>query len=157
MKINRYQKAASFFTLLILCGILLSGCGLFDDSQKFGALPDPPVKFTQQEYCNPDNPEDGYMAVEYNGRLYVPYGTLKGMITPKNVKECIGYIFREDYPDDTNTHLHTLADDPEVNFLMDYYVNGEMEQPFFYRAIDTVGKDIRILDFIESLEYDIWK
>ena len=65
----------------------------FDDSQKFGALPDPPVKFTQQEYCNPDNPEDGYMAVEYNGRLYVPYGTLKGMITPKNVKECIGYIF----------------------------------------------------------------
>ena len=157
MKMNHNQNTISFVTLLLLCGVLLSGCRLFDDSQKFGALPDPPVRFTQQEYCSPDNPDDGYMAVEYRGRLYVPYGTLKGIIKPKDVKDCIGYIFREEYPDDTNAHLHTLADDPEVNFLMDYYVNGEMEQPDFYRAIDTVGKDIRIPEYIESLEYDIWK
>lgn len=143
--------------LLIMCGMVLSGCRLFDESEKFGALPEPPVSFTQKEYCHPDHPEDGYMAVEYNGRLYVPYGTLKGMITPKDVKECVGYICREDDPEDKNAHLHTLTDDPDVNYLMEYYVNGLMEQPNFYRAVDTAGEDIYTPTYIDSLDYDIWK
>ena len=143
--------------LLTLCCVTLAGCGAFDDSRKYGALPEPPVVFRQVEYTDPGHPEDGYMAVEYNGRLYVPYGTLRGVLSPKDVKECIGYIYREEYPDDTHTHLHTLADDPDGNFLMEYYVNGMMEQPDFYRAIDTAGKEIATPKYIESLGYDIWK
>lgn len=146
-----------FSVMMLLCVLILSGCGLLDESKKYGALPEPPVSFTQQEYDNPDNPEDGYMAVEYNGRLYVPFGTLRGIITPKDVKECIGYVYREEFPDDTNSHLYTLVDDPEVNFLMDYYVNSIMEQPDFYRAIDTRGREIDIPSYIESLDYDVWK
>lgn len=40
---------------------------------------------------------------------------------------------------------------------MNYYVNGMMEQPDFYRAIDTVGVDVHTPNYIESLDYDIWK
>ena len=31
-----------------------------------------------------------------------------------------------------------------------------MNQPDFYRAIDTKGKDIDIPDCIQSLNYDYW-
>ena len=142
---------------LLLGGMLLTGCGWLNDSEKYGALPNPPVRFTQQDYVNPKNPEDGYMAVEYGGRLYLPYGTLKGVIRPKDVQACIGYVFQEDYPDDTNSRLHTLAADQDVNYLMEYYVNGMMEQPTFYRALDTRGREIVTPGFIESLDYDVWK
>ena len=32
-----------------------------------------------------------------------------------------------------------------------------MNQPSFYRAIDTKNKDINIPKFIDSLDYNYWK
>lgn len=41
---------------------------------------------------------------------------------------------------------------------MDYYVESDlMNQPMFWRTIDTKGKEIVTPEFIDSLEYTYWK
>jgi hypothetical protein len=41
---------------------------------------------------------------------------------------------------------------------MEYYIGTTlMNQPSFWRAIDTKGKDIVIPDYIDLLDYTYWK
>lgn len=48
--------------------------------------------------------------------------------------------------------------DEAVNFLMEYYVGTTlMNQPSFYRAVDTKDKDIEASAFIDELGYGFWK
>ena len=49
-----------------------------------------------------------------------------------------------------------LSADPERNYLVVITVNGFMDQPIFYRALDTAGKDIETPAFVQSLDYGIW-
>lgn len=132
--------------------LLLTGC-LSDVDY---SLPDNPIAFETYEFTNPDNQDDGYMAFEYNGRVYIPYGTLTGRIDGDDVAQCLGYKVQDDEAD-KNARIYTLSADSENNYLMDYYVNSIMEQPDFWRAIDTVGENISTPKFIESLEYEYWR
>lgn len=52
-------------------------------------------------------------------------------------------------------HLELKLDTED--YIANYYVNGEMMQFEFYRAADTIGKEIYIPEYINSLEYEIWK
>lgn len=59
---------------------------------------------------------------------------------------------------DRDRRLYTLAEDPEHHFLMEYYVGDSfMNQPYFFRAIDTAGKDMEIPAYIETLGYEFWQ
>lgn len=40
---------------------------------------------------------------------------------------------------------------------MDSYVGGIMDQPTFFRNVDTVGQNINTPDYIDSLGYDFWE
>lgn len=60
--------------------------------------------------------------------------------------------------DNKNTRIYTFIDDKGNNFLMEYYIGTDlMNQPIFYRAIDTKNKDINIPKFFGSLDYNYWK
>lgn len=114
-------------------------------------------------YELPPNPEgfetydyQGFKAVDYNGRTYIPYGTIKDTFYSKNIDKCVGYII-QDGKEMKDTRLYTLRNDDKNDYLMEYYVNGEMEQPMFLRAVDTVGSDVEDIAYIESLEYDFWE
>lgn len=113
-------------TLGLIMGLLLVGCG-----SAFLDLPDNAEGFKAGSI--EDKNGDGYATIEYDGNTYVPFGTLKGTISRKDVDECIGYIIMDEeissIPDSDNkdTRLYTLKDDPDHIFIMDYYVNGEME------------------------------
>lgn len=52
---------------------------------------------------------------------------------------------------------YTNEDDTEQNFLMDYITDGVMEQPSFWRAADTKGKDLFVPAYIDSLGYEYWE
>ena len=133
---------AAISALCILCA-----CG----ESVIKNLPENAPNIVTTEYTNPDNADDGYAGViEYGGRTYVFYGTQSGMIRESMIKECIGYT-----DGDTNSRVYTLNDTDD--YIATYYVNGEMEQFHFLRALDTVGEDIATPEYIDSLDYELWK
>lgn len=135
-----------FAVLLLICVLMLGGCGksvIYD-------MPDGVQEIETCDYKNPDDPEDGYCAIEYNGRIYAPYGTQGKTIKDSMIEKCIGYT-----DGDTNCRVYTLSGTDD--YIADYYVNGEMEQFHFSRAVDTVGKEIETPDYIISLDYELWK
>jgi len=123
------------FALIAVCAFLLTGCNLQGDGK--WALPsDAPT------YQLIDNEDDGVVTVFYNGRTYVPYGTVSGRVTESDIKECIGSI-RND-----GRRLYLLNDDKDGNFIMVCNIGGIMDQPEFWRASDTKREKIYHPDYI---------
>lgn len=101
------------------------------------------ISFIMGEYKS-DIDDTLYGSLNYNDRIYIPYGTLKGQIKTKDIKNCIGYIIQDENSssttnlNDKDTRVYTLANDKDENFLMVYYIGESlMNQPDFYRALDT--------------------
>ena len=139
----------------ILCVLLLVGCG---DSM-FPDLPDDAIAFETEEYLDKGRCDDFYFSeLEYNGRKYVEYGDFKGFFHKKDIDKCIGYIPQPDGSD--NVRMYTLTEDKECNFLITYEVNAkDLMNPWVWRAVDTMGKDIDIPKHIFPADYceRIWK
>ena len=140
------KKLVSASLLMVL---LLGGCGLAPD------LPDDPLAFEAGSFTPADAPEDGYIALTYQGRTYIPYGTIHGTMHRKDVGACLGYYVQDGtaYED---VRICLIADDPAANWLVQIETGGEMAQPAFYRAVDTAGQDIPTPDYIEDLGYAFW-
>ena len=117
---------------------------------KIYRLPDNISELKTGTYINPDDKEDSYLTIIYNGREYAAYGVQGKTIKDSMIDKCIGYI-----DGDTNSRVYSLVDTKD--YIADYYVNGVMEQVGFLRAIDTIGKSVDTPDYIDDLEYDIWK
>ena len=154
----RMKKKLLVFFLIGVIAIGLTGCGV-----KYPDLEKDAIGFKTISYIDENDDNAGYLAIEYEGRTYMPYGTLKGTIKEKNIDKCIGYIIQDEnsssVEDENNkdTRIYTLTDDKEHNFLMEYYIGTNLMNPqTFYRAIDTKDKDINIPIFIESLKYNYW-
>lgn len=120
------------------------------------------ISFIMEEYKS-DIDDTLYGSLNYNDRIYIPYGTLKGQIKTKDIKNCIGYIIQDENSSsytnlkDKDTIVYTLTNDKDENFLMVYYIGESlMNQPDFYRALDTKDKNIEIPNFIDKENYGYW-
>lgn len=132
-------------TLLgIIISLILVGCG----DSAFPELNDDGVALNTEEYIFDDNCNDViFHEFEYNGRKYLEYGSIKGILKKKNIDKCVGYIVQGD--NSKNVRVYTLAEDAENNFLIDYVVDSnELITPFVWRAEDTKEKDIDIPQYI---------
>lgn len=152
MKRNLLFVLMSF--VIVCC---LTGCG-----SKLPNLKSDASGFKMESIVdNSDGME--YGTIEYKGRKYIPYGTTKNVFNNKSVKECVGYIIQDESnslvadPNDKDNRVYTLVEDKENNFLLVYYVGTNlMNSMEFWRAEDTKGKDIKIPDYINSFDYNIW-
>ena len=145
-------KIATILSTLAIVALCITGCsGKVDYS-----LPDNPVEFSSSSFVNPVNAEDEYAAIEYKGRTYRPFGTLKGSLNNSDIGECLGFLVQDGQKLES-VRIFTLSSDDNANFLLEKDTEGEMSQASFYRAVDTVGKDITIPAFIDSLDYDYWR
>ncbi len=143
--------------LLVLMNILLlSGC-----TNTLGVeLPDDPIEFVTYDFDNPDNPDDEYMAFDYDGRTYILYGTLNGVIHKSALGGCLGYLTMDNgMEDDKGDLVVTLKSVNNYDILMNYYINDGtgMNDPVFFRAIDTQDKDIEIPNYISPSTYEFWE
>ena len=139
------KKHFAFPLLLAAVLCLATGCRRIDDS-----LPENPGMFQNETYINPADPNDTYFAVRYQDRVYIPFGKpAKGGVDSDAVGSCLGYQV-QDGAEDQNMRFFTLAGDEDTDFLMRKYIGGIMEQPVFFRAVDTKGKDITVPAFIEQ-------
>ena len=145
------MKVKKITTIFLTEIIMLAFVGCFNSS--LTVLPSNPIVFTQYSVSNPKDVNDGYMAIDYNGRTYIPFGTLSGRITKADINKCLGYI--DDGTD--NERVCTLIADPNEDFLLIICENTVMDQPTFWRATDTARQQISIPGYIDDLGYDYWK
>lgn len=149
------MKNKRALALLFMTCFLLYGCG----KTMYPEMPSEYIIFEMGEYVDSDDQDALYGTIEYNGRTYLPYGTLKNSIQEKDIEKCLGYVVQDSDEADHNVRLYTLKEDLNHNFLLEHYASNkaEMMQPYFWRATDTKGQDIDIPDYIDSLEYAFWK
>lgn len=146
------KKRAGILVVTILV-LVLGGCG----QKKYPELSNDAIAFEMGEYIDKDDAAASYATIEYEGRTYMPYGTIGKTLHEKDIDACVGYLV-QDGEKDTDQRVYTLVDDTEHNYLMEYYVASDlMNQPMFWRAIDTKGKEIVTPEFIDSMEYSYWK
>ena len=164
---NKRKKVLIVLVIVFLIAAII--CGIFvilseKGTTNYPDLSENPIAFYTSVYVDINNDNEGYIAIEYNGRKYMPYGSLKRNVLKKDIDKCIGYVVQDENnssisdENNKNTRIYTLKEDKENNFLMQYYIGTTlMNQPCFYRAADTKGKNIFIPKYINSLEYNYWK
>ena len=132
--------------------LFLAGCGRRIDFE----LPEKPIEFHTGTFVNPADPDDACQSIEYNGRTYIWYGTLKGKIDGDDVGRCLGYIVQDGVVM-KDARIFLLNADPDANYLVRISIGGVMEQPDFFRALDSKGETISTPPYIENLGSSYWK
>lgn len=135
----------------IFIAIVLVGCG----QSIYPELPKNAVAFDMKEITDETDDDTLYGTFEYNGRTYMGYGTLAGTLKDNDIEACLGYLV-QDGEDSTDYRVYTLSCNTNNDYLM-IYVDGVMNQPDFWRAIDTRGVVIDTPEYIDSLGYVYWE
>lgn len=155
IKMCDYMKKKAIYVteacLVFFATLIFAGCGSRIDY----SLPDNPIEFNTGTFVNPDKPDDEQISIEYNGRTYIVYGTINGIVPKDEMGDCLGYIVQDGVKMETS-RIFLLAGDPDANYLGRFETEGVMSQPDFFRAIDTVGKDITTPAYIDDLGYKYW-
>ena len=153
------KKCAAVIGVFLICLSALSGCA----KKPLPDLPGDAVTFEMGTFIDHEHDDAVFGTIEYNGRTYLPYGTINNKYRQSCVESCIGYIIQDGNSssvtdlNNRDRRIYTLSEDPEHNFLMDFDASVKlMNQPSFFRAIDTNGRDIKIPDYIDSLGYEFW-
>ncbi len=146
------KSRVSILVSVVSALLILAGCGRRIDYE----LPEDPIEFHTGTFVNPADPDDTYHSIEYNERTYIGYGTLKNTIHGYDVGKCLGYIVQDGVPM-KDVRVFLLNADIDENYLVQLVSDGIMDQPVFYRALDSRGKIIFTPIYIESLDYTYWK
>ena len=145
---NRFKTAVFIASALLF----LTGCGRRIDYD----LPENPIEFHTGSFVNPADPDDTYQSIEYNGRTYIGYGTIRNSINGDDIGKCLGYIIQDSVVM-KDVRVFLLNADPDENYLVQLVSGGIMDQPIFFRALDSRRKGIGTPPYIESLDYPYWK
>lgn len=153
------KKILTVIIILTVIVFGLSGCGM-----KYPELEKDAIAFQTRRFVDENDDDASYLIFDYNGRTYLPYSTQNGFLKSSDLDKCIGYIIQDKLSssivdkDNKDTRIYTLTEDKENNFLMEYYIGTTlMNQPTFFRAIDTKGKNINIPKIISDTDYNYWK
>lgn len=156
---DNMNKKLAVIAVLIICLTALSGC----TKKSLPDLPSDAVAFQMGTFIDEAHDDASFATIEYNGRIYIPYGTTNNKYGRNCVEACVGYIIQDEHSssvtdlDNMDRRIYTLSGDSNHNFLMDFDDTVKlMNQPTFFRAIDTIGKEIEIPDCIDPLGYEFW-
>lgn len=134
------------------------------DETGYPKLSDQPIAFTMGYFLDQAHDDMVYGTIEYQGRTYIGFGTISNSFKPEVASRCVGYIVQDENSSsvtdlmNTDRRVYTLAGDPNHDFLMDYDSSIHlMNQPDFFRAIDTQGEEIAIPDYIDGVGYEYWE
>ena len=121
------MKKIWLFLSLLVCGTLVAGCG--NNKQ---ALPENPIIFNETEI-------DWHWTIENDWKYYFAYSTIKPkwVIWDFNYAfwDCLWYVW-----DDSNDRIYELSGESTDEWLIKYYINGEMEIPTILREISIKDK-----------------
>lgn len=150
--------------MIVICAVMillfaLSGC----TGKTLPDLPKNAIAFDMGTFNDSGHDNALFGSLEFNGRTYIAYGTINSKYKQNCIESCIGYVIQNEHsssvvdPDNTSRRIYTLSGDTDHNFLLEYDDTVKlMDQPTFYRAIDTNGKNILIPNYIDALGYEFW-
>ena len=154
------KKIITAIFAIIICLFTMTGCM----EKSLPDLPNDAIEFDMGTFHDSEHDDALFGSIEYSGRVYIPYGTINNRYNQSYIDSCIGYIIQNEHsssvidPDNTNRRIYTLSGDYEQNFLMDFDDTIKlMNQPTFFRALDTKGVEIDIPSCIDSLGYEFWE
>ena len=154
------KKIITAIFAIIICLFTMTGCM----EKSLPDLPKDAIEFDMGTFHDSEHDDALFGSIEYSGRVYIPYGTINNRYNQSYIDSCIGYIIQNEHsssvidPDNTNRRIYTLSGDSEQNFLMDFDDTIKlMNQPTFFRALDTKGVEIDIPSCIDSLGYEFWE
>ena len=131
--------------LLFVAVIILTGCGKLSD------LPENPAKYTIGTVMSKDK-KTSYTAIVYDGKYFIAYGNVKpGFLGDLSYAygECLGYV-----GGDENNRIYELKGSSKDEWIIEYYVNGEMEQPMVFREVNVKdGNDPSSVEAIKDDNY----
>jgi len=134
------MKKIWILSLLWIC-LLFTSC--FNNRQD---LPENPIIFSETEI-------DWNWAIENDWKYYLTYSTIKPkwVIWDFNYAfwDCLWYV-----GDDKNDRIYELNGESADEWLIKYYVNGEMEMPMVLREI-SISNESYIPESVEEPEEDI--
>ena len=113
---------------IIVILILLSGCS----TSKIKDLPKDPIEFKRGMIATEDE-EEYYTTIEHDDKKYIMYSSL---VTKNNsyyyaFGDCLGFV-----DNDTNDRIYKLKGEDSDKWLINYYVNGEMEEPVVLKEVN---------------------
>ena len=153
------KKIVTAIFVIIICLFAMTGCM----EKSLPDLPNNAIEFDMGTFHDTEHDDALFGSIEYSGRTYIAYGTINNKYKQSYIESCIGYIIQNANsssvidPNNTNRRIYTLSGDSEHNFLMEFDDSIKlMNQPAFYRAIDTNGEIIDIPNYIDSLGYEFW-
>lgn len=121
------MKKILILNLSLLFCLLFAGCG--NNRQ---ALPENPIIFNETEI-------DWHWTIENDWKYYFAYSTIKPkwVIWDFNYAfwDCLWYVW-----DDSNDRIYELSGESTDEWLIKYYINGEMEIPTILREISIKDK-----------------
>jgi len=144
------MKRIKIAAALLTGALLLSGCGF--KVKNTGAkgnnfdLPPTPTVYTLEL----DNML-GAMTITIDGRTYTDFGDLNDEKAAYTIRDCLGYLEHEN-----NMRVYTLAEDPDDNYIMVKSLTSLTGYTRFYRANDTMRKNIFTPSYIASLGLKCW-
>ena len=80
------NKLAALIVIMIFVSVL-SGC-----TKKLPNLPSDAVAFEMGTFIDENHDDATFATIEYNGRVYIPYGTINNKYGQNCIKSCVGYI-----------------------------------------------------------------
>lgn len=132
--------------VLIVGFLFLTGC-----QSKLEELPDNPIIFKTGE-LNVQDEDTGYKTIEYNDKVYIMYGDIKAKGLLRNISyvygECLGY------EEDNQSHrIYALADESADEWLIEYNIDGFMENPDILREITKkiIAKYLQALSHLNMI------
>ena len=135
--------------VIIVAFLFLTGC-----QNKLEKLPDNPIIF-KSDVLNAQNEDTGYRTIEYDDKVYIIYGGIQPKGLLRNISyaygECLGYV-----EDDESDRIYALADESTDEWLIEYNIDGFMENPAILREITTKDSS-EIPASVKSFEYDYWE
>lgn len=140
----------TYLCLIIFVGfLLLTGC-----QSKLKGLPDKPIIFNTGA-LSVDNGDSVYTTVEYNDKVYIVYGNIKSKGLFGDISyafgDCLGYV-----EDDKSRRIYAFADESTDEWLIEYYIDGIMENPVVLREITAKYKK-DTPEGVNPFEDDYWK
>ena len=119
-------------------------------------MPDSPTEFISSTVPDPNDDSMNFAALEFDGKLYVSYGTIEEDPAQSEVGACLGYLV-QDGNKLKEIGVFPLTSDPDQNYLICMDEAGNLQNISVFRNSETAGKDITTPSFIKSREYSYWK
>ena len=86
------KRILNITCIAMICLFALNGCM----KKSLPDLPENAIAFKMGTFQDNEHDDALFGTIEYNGRVYIPYGTINNQYDQRYIASCIGYIIQDE-------------------------------------------------------------